>query len=167
MVAAQTIEEYEIETPKRGVLIQAASRIVIHDSQGDAKFLITVIDDITERRKSEQRIAFMAHHDPLTGLANRATVTQKIEEAAARQRRWATPFTVLLLDLDRFKHVNDTLGHSAGDALLREVAARLKASLRETDSLARLGGRRVRYHPELAKSTKDPRRLRSLSASYR
>ena len=133
-------EEYEIETPKRGVLIQAASRIVIHNAQGDAKFLITVIDDITERRKSEQRIAFMAHHDPLTGLANRATITQKIEEAAARQRRWATPFTVLLLDLDRFKHVNDTLGHSAGDALLREVAARLKASLRETDSLARLGG---------------------------
>ena len=66
-------EEYEIETPKRGVLIQAASRIVIHDAQGDAKFLITVIDDITERRKSEQRIAFMAHHDALTGLANRAT----------------------------------------------------------------------------------------------
>ena len=133
-------QEYEVETPKRGVLIQAASRIVIHDSQGDAKFLITVIDDITERRKSEQHIAFMAHHDPLTGLANRATVTQKIEEAAARQRRWATPFSVLLLDLDRFKHVNDTLGHAAGDTLLREVAARLKASLRETDSLARLGG---------------------------
>jgi diguanylate cyclase (GGDEF)-like protein/PAS domain S-box-containing protein len=133
-------QEYEVETPKRGVLMQAASRIVINDSGGDAKFLITVIDDITERRKSEQHIAFMAHHDPLTGLANRATVTQKIEEAAARQRRWATPFSVLLLDLDRFKHVNDTLGHAAGDTLLREVAARLKASLRETDSLARLGG---------------------------
>jgi diguanylate cyclase (GGDEF)-like protein len=67
-------------------------------------------------------------------------VTQKIDEAAARQRRWGTPFTVLLLDLDRFKHVNDTLGHSAGDALLREVATRLKASLRETDVLARHGG---------------------------
>jgi len=133
-------QEYEVETPKRGIRIQATSRIVIRDSQGDAKFLITVIDDVTERRKSEQRIAFMAHHDALTGLANRATVTQKIEEAAARQRRWGTPFTVLLLDLDRFKQVNDTLGHSAGDALLREVATRLKASLRETDVLARLGG---------------------------
>jgi diguanylate cyclase (GGDEF)-like protein/PAS domain S-box-containing protein len=133
-------EEYEVETPARGMLIQATNRIVIRDSQGDAKFLITVIEDVTERRKSEQRIAFMAHHDALTGLANRATVTQKIDEAAARQRRWSTPFTVLLLDLDRFKHVNDTLGHSAGDALLREVAGRLKASLRETDVLARHGG---------------------------
>ena len=133
-------EEYEVETPARGLLIQATNRIVIRNSQGDAKFLITVIDDVTERRKSEQHIAFMAHHDALTGLANRATVTQKIDEAAARQRRWGSPFTVLLLDLDRFKHVNDTLGHSAGDALLREVATRLKASLRETDVLARLGG---------------------------
>ncbi len=133
-------EEYEVETPARGICIQATNRIVIRDSQGVAKFLITVIDDVTERRKSEQRIAFMAHHDALTGLANRATVTQKIDEAAARQRRWGAPFTVLLLDLDRFKHVNDTLGHSAGDALLREVAERLKASLRETDVLARHGG---------------------------
>ncbi len=133
-------EEYEVETPARGLLIQATNRIVIRDSQGDAKFLITVIDDVTERRKSEQHIAFMAHHDALTGLANRATVTHKIDEAAARQRRWGSPFTVLLLDLDRFKHVNDTLGHSAGDALLREVATRLKASLRETDVLARHGG---------------------------
>ena len=133
-------QEYNIETPARGARVHATSRIVIRDSQGDAKYLVVVIDDVTEQRKSEQRIAFMAHHDALTGLANRATVAQKIEEATARQRRWGAPFTVLLLDLDRFKHVNDTLGHSAGDALLREVAARLKASLRETDTLARLGG---------------------------
>ncbi len=105
-----------------------------------AKYLIVVIDDITERKNSEQQIVFMAHHDALTGLANRVTMTQKIEEAAARQRRRGDPFTVLLLDLDRFKYVNDTLGHAAGDTLLREVATRLKALLRETDVLARLGG---------------------------
>ena len=82
----------------------------------------------------------MAHHDVLTGLANRLAIMEKIEEAVARHRRRGDPFAVLLLDLDRFKHVNDTLGHAVGDALLRETAARLKASLRETDVLARLGG---------------------------
>jgi diguanylate cyclase (GGDEF)-like protein/PAS domain S-box-containing protein len=131
--------EYDVDTPD-GTSIYATSRIVVNNSDGEAKYLIVVINDVTERKKSEQRIAFMAHHDALTGLANRAAVLQRIEEAAARQRRWDDPFTVLLLDLDRFKHVNDTLGHSAGDALLRETAARLRALLRETDVLARLGG---------------------------
>jgi len=131
--------EYEVDTSD-GTCIYGTSRIVVPDVKGTAKFLIVVINDITERKKSEQRIAFMAHNDALTGLANRAAVTLKIEEAAARQRRWGEPFTVLLLDLDRFKHVNDTLGHSAGDTLLRQAAARLKPLLRETDVLARIGG---------------------------
>jgi diguanylate cyclase (GGDEF)-like protein/PAS domain S-box-containing protein len=132
--------EYEVDSRLNGSRIHATSRIVARDSQGEPKYFITVIEDVTERKKSEQRIAFMAHHDALTGLANRAAVAQRIEEAAARQRRWGDPFTVLLLDLDRFKHVNDTLGHSAGDDLLREAATRLKTLLRETDVLARLGG---------------------------
>jgi diguanylate cyclase (GGDEF)-like protein len=98
-------------------------------------------EDVTEQRCTEAKIAYMAHHDALTGLANRATVTLKIEEAASRYRRWGNrPFSVLLLDLDRFKNVNDTLGHPVGDALLREVAVRLKTCIRETDVLGRLGG---------------------------
>jgi diguanylate cyclase (GGDEF)-like protein/PAS domain S-box-containing protein len=133
-------KEYDVETPERGTRIHASRRIAIPDSQGQPQYLMIVIEDVTERKKSEQRIAFMAHHDALTGLANRAAVAQKIDQAAGRQRRWGDPFTVLLLDLDRFKHVNDTLGHSAGDALLRETAMRLKSLLRETDVLARLGG---------------------------
>ena len=132
--------EYEVQTPTGGTRIHATNRIVIRDAQGNAKYLVAVIDDVTERRKAEQRISFMAHHDALTGLANRVAVMQKIEEAAARHRRSGDPFSVLLMDLDRFKNVNDTLGHSAGDALLREIAARLKTLLRETDVLARLGG---------------------------
>ncbi|MGA7433412.1 MAG: EAL domain-containing protein [Xanthobacteraceae bacterium] len=133
--------EQEVNSPKSGAMrIQATSRIVLRDSSGEAKYLIVVIDDITERRKIDQRIAFLAHHDALTGLANRAALTQKIEEAAARQRRRGEPFSVLLLDLDRFKQVNDTLGHPAGDTLLTEVAARLNEIVRETDVLARLGG---------------------------
>ena len=133
-------KEQDVTSPRRGTRLQATSRIVLRDGDGKAKYLIVVIDDITERRKTDQRIAFLAHHDALTGLANRAALTQKIEEAAARQRRRGEPFSVLLLDLDRFKQVNDTLGHPAGDTLLTEVAGRLTGLLRETDLLARLGG---------------------------
>jgi len=133
-------KEIELEIALRGPRTQATNRIVIKNSRGEAKYLIGVIEDVTERKKAEQRIAFLAHHDALTGLANRAALTQKIEEASARHRRREEPFTVLLLDLDRFKQVNDTLGHPAGDTLLTEVATRLKALLRETDVLARLGG---------------------------
>jgi diguanylate cyclase (GGDEF)-like protein/PAS domain S-box-containing protein len=132
--------EYEVESPTQGNRVHATKRIVIRDNQGDAKYLIAVIEDITDQKTTEQRIAFMAHHDALTGLANRAALAEKIEDAAARQRRRGESFGVLLLDLDRFKQVNDTLGHPAGDALLREVARRLKSFLRETDVLARLGG---------------------------
>ncbi|MGA8921259.1 MAG: EAL domain-containing protein, partial [Pseudolabrys sp.] len=132
--------DYEVEMPDGESRVLATNRIVVRDSQGVARHLIVVIDDITERKKSEQRIAFMAHHDVLTGLPNRLAIMEKIEEAIARHRRRGDSFAVLLLDLDRFKHVNDTLGHAVGDALLRETAVRLKGSLRETDVLARLGG---------------------------
>ena len=132
--------DYEVETPLLGRRIFSTRRIVIRDTQGGAKYLVVVIEDITDKKQSEQRIVFMAHHDALTGLANRVALTEKIEEAAARLRRSDEPFTVLLLDLDRFKFVNDSLGHPAGDAVLFEVATRLKEFLRETDVLARLGG---------------------------
>ncbi|BBF94257.1 bifunctional diguanylate cyclase/phosphodiesterase [Blastochloris tepida] len=101
---------------------------------------MTTHEDITDRHRSETQIAYMARHDLLTGLFNRAAFSEKIEEAAARQRRFGETFTVLLLDLDRFKQVNDTLGHLAGDMLLKQTAERLKATLRETDILARFGG---------------------------
>jgi diguanylate cyclase (GGDEF)-like protein/PAS domain S-box-containing protein len=132
--------EYEVETPKGGQRIQGTRRIVVRDDRGDPKYLIAVIDDITERKKADHRIAYLAHHDGLTGLANRTALLQKIEEAGARWRGLGEAFGVLLLDLDRFKQVNDSMGHPAGDRLLIEVAGRLKALLRETDVLARLGG---------------------------
>src|SRR4029079_7587255 len=132
--------DYDVEMPDGQARVLATSRIVARDAAGVARHLVVVIDDITERKKSEQRIAFMAHHDVLTGLANRLSIMDKIEDAIARNRPTRDSFGVLLLDLDRFKHVNDTLGHAVGDALLRETAVRLKASLRETDVLARLGG---------------------------
>ncbi len=101
---------------------------------------LTTHEDITERARNEKRIAFLAQHDLLTGLANRALFSEKLDDAAKRLQRHGTIFTVLMLDLDKFKYVNDTLGHPAGDQLLVEVAQRLRSSLRDTDVLARLGG---------------------------
>jgi diguanylate cyclase (GGDEF)-like protein/PAS domain S-box-containing protein len=101
---------------------------------------ITTHEDITDRARDEKRIAFLAQHDLLTGLANRALFSEKLEDAAKRLARHGITFSVLMLDLDRFKKVNDTLGHPAGDRLLVEVAQRLKSALRDTDVLARLGG---------------------------
>jgi diguanylate cyclase (GGDEF)-like protein len=101
---------------------------------------LTTHEDITERAQNEKRIAFLAHHDLLTSLANRALFAEKLDDAAKRLQRHGTIFSVLMLDLDKFKNVNDTLGHPAGDQLLVEVAQRLRSSLRDTDVLARLGG---------------------------
>lgn len=101
---------------------------------------MTVHEDITERYRSEQKIAYMARHDLLTGLLNRGAFHERMDEACARLRRWGETFSVILLDLDHFKLVNDSLGHPAGDALLCAVVSRLKACIRETDVLARLGG---------------------------
>ena len=101
---------------------------------------VAIVEDITERRRAEAEIIHLARHDVLTGLANRAEFNARLEEASKRLKRNGGAVTVMMIDLDRFKAVNDTLGHPAGDQLLVEVARRLKASVRETDVLARLGG---------------------------
>jgi diguanylate cyclase (GGDEF)-like protein len=101
---------------------------------------LTTHEDITDRARNEKRIAFLAQHDLLTGLANRAVFSERLDDAARRLQRHGTTFTVLMLDLDKFKNVNDTLGHPVGDQLLVEVGRRLRSSLRDTDVLARLGG---------------------------
>ena len=96
--------------------------------------------DITDRVRAEERTRHDAHHDALTGLANRALFQDRLDQEVARARRVGSNTAVLLLDLDRFKTINDTLGHAAGDELLIEVARRLKARKREADTIARLGG---------------------------
>ena len=102
---------------------------------------LTTHEDITDRAKGERKIAHLAKHDLLTGLPNRTFFTQMLEgPARGRDGVVTDSFAVFMLDLDRFKQVNDTLGHAAGDQLLREVAGRLKAAVRDTDVLARLGG---------------------------
>lgn len=97
-------------------------------------------EDITERRQAEARIAHLAHHDVLTDLPNRALLRERLEQAVAAMRQGGRRLAVLMLDLDRFKDVNDSLGHPIGDALLKTVALRLRGCVRETDTIARLGG---------------------------
>lgn len=93
-----------------------------------------------ERKRAEQRLADFAFHDQLTGLANRSLFRQRVAKALANCRRKGDAFGVLLLDMDRFKSINDALGHDAGDAFLQQVAERLREATRETDTVARLGG---------------------------
>lgn len=101
---------------------------------------IAIRVDITARKLAEARISYAARHDSLTGIANRAVLKEKMDEAAERLRQKGEAFTVFMLDLDGFKYINDTLGHAAGDRLLVELALRLKNSLRGNEILARLGG---------------------------
>jgi diguanylate cyclase (GGDEF)-like protein len=101
---------------------------------------VTLIEDITERRRVEAEIVHLARHDVLTGLANRAEFNARLEEASKRLKRNGGGIAVMMIDLDRFKAVNDTHGHLAGDQLLSEVAHRLQSAVRDTDVLARLGG---------------------------
>ncbi|MGL6156589.1 MAG: diguanylate cyclase domain-containing protein, partial [Ralstonia mannitolilytica] len=101
--------------------------------------LVSLVD-ITQIREAQQRIRHLATHDTLTGLLNRSALEDRLEHALALAQRNRTRVSVMFLDLDRFKNVNDTLGHQFGDMLLREVAARLQACAREADTVARLGG---------------------------
>jgi diguanylate cyclase (GGDEF)-like protein len=101
---------------------------------------VTTHEDVTERERAGGRIAEMARRDALTGLGNRLQLLEAIEIASARLRRLDEPFSILLLDLDRFKQVNDSLGHVVGDMLLQAVAKRLRAASRDVDTIVRLGG---------------------------
>jgi diguanylate cyclase (GGDEF)-like protein len=111
----------------------------VRDDKGGPSHLIVVLEDVTERRKSEKKIVHMAHHDSVTGLPNRALLLERLEQGLTRVRRGEN-LAVHCLDLDDFKTVNDTLGHSVGDALLKAVAQRLCGCVRETDTVARFGG---------------------------
>jgi diguanylate cyclase (GGDEF)-like protein/PAS domain S-box-containing protein len=113
---------------------------VVKDERGRITHYVGVFSDISAMKESESRLDHLAHHDPLTGLPNRLLLNARMEHALARAHRSNTLLAVLFLDLDRFKNINDTLGHPIGDLLLQEVAHRLNGCVREEDTVSRLGG---------------------------
>jgi diguanylate cyclase (GGDEF)-like protein/PAS domain S-box-containing protein len=112
----------------------------LRDSAGRPYGYLSIAADITDRKAAEQQIEFLAYHDTLTGLPNRLLLQDRFEQAIAHAQRDGSRVALLFMDLDHFKGINDTLGHDAGDALLRQVAARLRECVRDTDTICRQGG---------------------------
>ncbi|MDH4560150.1 phosphodiesterase DibA [Pseudomonas sp. BN411] len=112
----------------------------IHDEDGQLTHYVAVFSDISAIKRSQHELDFLAHHDPLTNLPNRLLFTERVEQVLERTRREKQHGAVLLLDLDHFKHINESLGHSQGDLLLKMVGVRLQGLLEGGMTLARLGG---------------------------
>jgi diguanylate cyclase (GGDEF)-like protein/PAS domain S-box-containing protein len=112
----------------------------VTNAEGEVTHFVGVINDITEARHYERRLQHLAHHDPLTGLANRVLLQERLQSAVEQAARKGTQGALAFLDLDNFKYINDTFGHEAGDEVLRAIAARLKDNMREDDTVARVGG---------------------------
>ncbi len=131
--SSSTIRHFERTRPN-GRILEIRAR-GLHDGG-----MVRTFTDITERRQAEARIAELATHDDLTGLANRSVFREGVRQALEVARRYGDNFALLLLDLDHFKQINDSRGHPAGDAVLKEISRRLSTCARTTDLVARLGG---------------------------
>ncbi len=130
-----------IETRKSGeVYPQWVQLREVRDANGSVTHVVAFVSDLSVRRKIEERLRYLTHYDDLTGLANRGLLKERLQEACQRVRRNGRNMAVLYIDLDRFKLLNESLGHEAADALLREVSRRLSQTLGEADTIARLSG---------------------------
>ena len=112
----------------------------LYDAEGNTSHYIGSFTDISSSKDAVERMYYMAHHDPLTGLANRTALDSRMELVLSASRRTGIPFALMLIDMDNFKQVNDTLGHAVGDQLLIRIADRLRDNVRASDTVARLGG---------------------------
>jgi diguanylate cyclase (GGDEF)-like protein/PAS domain S-box-containing protein len=139
---------------KDGTLVDVEINVNLVSFRGKRVFCV-ISRDITPRKLAEKQLIHTATHDPLTGLTNRLVFYDRIAVELARARRNQTKLALIYIDLDKFKVINDTLGHSCGDQLLKAVAERLQNLLRETDTLARMGGDEFMYILPEIESSKD------------
>ena len=130
--------EVPLATPRRGVRVSSGRRVVVR-SDGKPKYLLVVIEDVTERKAAEARIKYLAEHDALTGLPNRAAFQQKLHSMLEVARSAGRELAIMRLGIDRFKQINDVFGQAIGDAALCEVARRLQPAAQQA-SVARVGG---------------------------
>ena len=133
-------EDYRLIRLDGSLLDTEINAEIVRDGQGQPSGLIFVVRDISERKKTEEHIRHMAQHDPLTGLPNRALFSDRLQRSIANAVRDKTGLALLFIDLDKFKPVNDTYGHGVGDLLLQGVAQRMLQCLRDSDTVARIGG---------------------------
>ena len=120
--------------------VQQGAQDYLVKGQGHPELLARAVRYAIERKRTEERLTYLAQYDHLTGLVNRSLFRDRLVQAMARSKRMHQPIGLMLLDLDRFKAVNDTFGHDIGDELLKGVSERLKACVREVDTVARMGG---------------------------
>jgi len=132
--------EIEVRPPTGEERTLSLSARAVRDADGADLYYEGMVQDITERKAAERQVQYLAYYDALTGLPNRALFRDRLTKALASARRHGEKVGLLFFDLDRFKTINDSLGHSVGDLLLKEVAGRLKKCAREQDTVARLGG---------------------------
>jgi len=132
-------DEHLWESDAFGKRYITSTRIGIRDNGGDIRYIVNVVNDVTERRRAHEKIAHLAHYDPLTDLPNRALFREQMEREMQKVSR-GEQFALLYIDVDEFKGINDSLGHHVGDELLKAVAGRIRGCVRESDLIARLGG---------------------------
>jgi diguanylate cyclase (GGDEF)-like protein/PAS domain S-box-containing protein len=142
VLRGESIMQIEVQRQKRdGTLFDISTTLApLRDASGEINGYLAIATDITERKAAEKQIEFLAYRDVLTGLPNRLLLHDRFEQAVGFAERAGTKVALLFLDLDNFKIINDSLGHAVGDALLKEIAARLGECVRDTDTISRQGG---------------------------
>ena len=140
-------DEHAWQSQTMGLRYITSTRIGIRDNSGEPRYLINVVEDVTERRRADEKIAHMAHYDALTDLPNRTLFREQIERELTKVAG-GEQFALLYIDVDEFKGINDSLGHQVGDELLKAIAGRLRALPQDGRSVARLGGDEFAVDPD-------------------